>query len=177
MANRRMENSSANSLRVLNETMRMGNETVEELERQAESLDRTERRLDEMHVDLDKGERNLRKIKSVFGGISNYFSSRKTVEEVTNPKGFKYTPPKPTSVKSKPPQSKQKQAPLPGTGNKKVDRNLDEIEKALDQLKGIGELMGEQLDDSDAQISRVAYKLERNDIKVKKLNRDIKEEL
>ena len=181
MANRRMEESSARSLRVLNETMRIGIDTTEELERQAESLDKTERRLDEMHVDLDKGERNLRKIKSPFGGISNYFSRKKTVKDVTDPKDYK----EPPSSKSRSasaqaqsrPQRKQQQAPPESTGNDVVDGNLDEMEKALYQLQGVGEMIGWQLDDSDRQLDRVAHKLDRNHVKVEKLNKGIKREL
>ena len=181
MANRRMEESSARSLRVLNETMRIGIDTTEELERQAESLDKTERRLDEMHVDLDKGERNLRKIKSPFGGISNYFSRKKTVKDVTDPKDYK----EPPSSKSRSasaqaqsrPQRKQQQAPPESTGNDVVDRNLDEMEKGLHQLKGVGEMMGRQLDDSDKQLDRVAHQLNRNHKEIEELNEGIRKEL
>ena len=179
MANRRMEESSANSLRTLNETMQMGKDTTEELERQAESLDRTERRLDEMHVDLDKGERNLRKIKSPFGGIANYFSRRKTVDEVTEPKGYKPTQSKGASKPKPGPAKKQQQKPYAdaSTGNTVVDDNLEEMEKALFQLKGIGEVIGTQLDDSEQQIDRVKYKIDRDHVKMDKLNKGIKKEL
>lgn len=178
MANKRMEESSASSLRTLNETMKMGIDTTEELERQAESLDRTERRLDEMHVDLDKGERNLRKIKSPFGGITNYFSRRKTVDEVTDPKGFKPTQTK-GAAKSKPGPANKKQQSYAdaSTGNTVVDDNLEEMGKALFQLKGIGEVMGTQLDDSEQQIDRVKYKIDRDHVKMDKLNKGIKREL
>ncbi len=180
MANQRMEQSSAHSLRVLNETLQLGTETAEELERQAEVLDKTERTLDEMHQDLDVGERHLRKIKSPFGGVYNIFSRRKTVDELTDPKGCKQAP-KP----KKQPQKKSKSAfsknefegPAASTGNEVVDRNLDEMEKALFRLKGVGELLGDQLDDSEVQVDRVSKKLERNDIKINKLNKGIKKEL
>ena len=183
MANHRMEESSARSLRVLNETMRMGVDTTEELERQAESLDKTERMLDEMHVDLDKGERHMRQIKSPFGGISNYFSRKKTVEQVTDPKGLKSKQGKGSSAarSQPPPKSKQKQKqkdpPPQGTGNAIVDQNLDEMERALNQLKGIGEVIGSQLDDSEVQIDRVGHKLQRNHVKMDKLTKDVKREL
>lgn len=179
MANKRMEDSSANSLRVLNETMRMGIDTTNELDRQAESLDKTERMLDEMHVDLDRGEQHLRKIKSPFGGVANYFSRKKKVEEVTDPKGFKgSTKPKPAE-KGKPQKKQaQRQAATPeSTGNEIVDRNLDEMEKALHQLHGIGQVIGYQLDESDQQLDRIGYKMERNHVKVDKLNKGIRKEL
>lgn len=177
---RRMEDSSFNSLRTLNDCVRMGVDTTEELERQAESLDRVERRLDEVHVGLDKGERNLRKIKSPFGGVMNYFSKRKPINEVTDPKGFKPSSQSDGKKVSGSRQQVQKQAPQPvykSTGSEIVDKNLDQMGRALDDLMGIGELIGEQLDDSDKQIDRVAYKMERDDIKMKKLNQGIKKEL
>lgn len=181
MANRRMEASSANSLRALNETMRMGIDTTEELERQAESMDITERRLDEMHVELDKGERNMRRIKSPFGGIGNYFSRKKTVEEVIDPKGLKPQAKRGSSstAKTKPATKKQQQQleAAPGTGNAVVDKNLDEMGKALYQLRGIGEVMGTQLDDSEQQLDRVKFKVDRDHVKIDKLNKDIKKEL
>jgi hypothetical protein len=177
MANRRMEASSANSLRALNETMRIGIDTTEELERQAESLDKTERRLDEIHVELDKGERNMRRIKSPFAGIGNYFSRKKSIDEVTDPKALRSQEKKSTARSKPAPKKKQQQAPAQSTGNVVVDKNLDEMEKALFQLRGVGEVIGCQLDDSERQLDRVQYKLERDHIKVDKLNKDIKREL
>lgn len=174
-AHRRMEESSANSLRSLNECIDMGIDTTEELERQAEVLDQVERRLDEMDVDLEKSKKNMRVIRSPFGGIANYFARRKPVSEITDPKvpssqtrskGFSSKP-------QPPPQAKQ----YASTDNSIVDSNLDEMEKALHTLKGIGELINYQLDDSDAQISRVGVKVHRENAKLGKITSDIKREL
>ena len=181
---RRMEDSSFNSLRTLHDCVRMGTETTEELDRQAEALDRVETRLDEIHVGLDKGERNLRKIKSPFGGMMNYFSKKKSVSEVTDPKGFKPSQQPSNSKKSGSAGGKQQaQAQVPqqqsykSTGSEVVDKNLDLMGKALDDLMGIGELIGEQLDDSDRQIDRITYKMDRDHVKMEKLNKGIKKEL
>ena len=181
---RKMEDSSFSSLRTLHDCVRMGTETTEELERQAEALDRTEARLDEIHVGVDKGERNLRKIKSPFGGVMNYFSKKKTVSEVTDPKGYK--PSTSDNKKSSSGSSKSgaqkgqgpvQQQSYKSTGSEVVDKNLDLMGRALDDLMGIGELIGEQLEDSEQQIDRITYKTERDDIKLKKLNQGIKKEL
>lgn len=179
----KMEDSSFSSLRTLHDCIRMGTETTEELERQAEALDRTEARLDGIHVDLDRGQKHLNKIKSPFGGIKNYFTKKKTVNEVTDPKGFKpsqgdYK----KSSNSRGKQQAQVQASAPqqtykSTGSVVVDKNLDLMGKALDDLMGLGELIGEQLDDSDAQIERITHKVDRDDVKLKKLNEGIKREL
>ena len=173
-----MEEASSQSLRTLNDCLHMGSDTAEELERQAESLDRTERCLDEMHVELDQSKKHMRQIKSPFGGIGNYFARRKKVEEVTDPKL-----PKGSSQGSQKSQSSASSAPPPsmnelqGTGNVTVDRNCTEMSKALYQLKGMGELIGEQLNDSSAQIDRIQYKVERTDTKIKGVNKDIRRQL
>lgn len=183
----RMEDSSFRSLRTLHDCVRMGTETTEELDRQAEALDRVETKLDQIHVGLDKGERNLRKIKSPFGGMMNYFSKKKSVSEVTDPKGFKPSQQQSGSKKSgsaggKGGGKQQAQAQVPqqtykSTGSEVVDKNLDMMGRALDDLMGLGELIGEQLDDSNVQIERITYKTDRDDIKMKKLNQGIKKEL
>merc|ERR1719210_945520 len=68
--------SSNRSLGLLYESERAGAATAEELNRQKEQLKRTEERLDDINSTLKTSERHLQGIKSVFGGIKNYFSSR-----------------------------------------------------------------------------------------------------
>lgn len=180
LAIRRMEESSASSLRSLNETYQMGVNTAVELDSQADTLDRVERRLDEMHVDLDKGKRNMRLIKSPFGGIANYFSKRSSVKDVTDPKGYEQRPSKssapPKETVKKRPDSTQLQQ-YESTGSTVVDENLDEMSKQLDRLMGVGHLIGASLDDSEDQIDRVRYKVDRNKTKVEAISKDIKTQL
>nr|XP_015221308.1 PREDICTED: synaptosomal-associated protein 29 [Lepisosteus oculatus] len=49
---------------------------VQELVRQGEALKRTERMLDNMDQDLKTSERHINSIKSVWGGIVNYFKAK-----------------------------------------------------------------------------------------------------
>ena len=179
MANRRMEEASSQSVRTLHDCLRMGSDTAVELDRQAEALDRTERRLDEMHVDLDQSKRNMRLIKSPFGGVANYFARRKATKEITDPKLPKSQSRSQSSRSSSGSRSAgpQSMAAMKSTGNATVDKNCEEMSKALHQLKGVGELIGQQLDDSDAQLDRIQYKMDRTDVKVQKLNKDIKRQL
>ena len=184
-AYRRMEDSSANSLRVLNETMNMGVDTTVELDRQQESLDRTERRLDEIHVDLDRGETHLRKIRSPFGGL--FSRKKKQVNEVTDPKELRAKEAarlqhrekdqKERDARDRRRSKEQEQQAYSGTGSAVVDKNLDEMEKMLHQLHGVGEMINDQLDESDATVDRLTYKMDRDDLKMKKLNKGIKREL
>ena len=185
LANRQMEDSSASCMRLMYETMDMATETSEELERQSESLDRTEAHLDGMEVDLECSKRRMREVKSMFGSLKNHF---------TKPKFF--PEPKP-AAKSKPPGSQtkwgrggggegggkkggvqaQKQASKESTGNAIVDKNLDELEWGLRQLEGQAYLMGSQLDESDAQVERIKTKMDRNNIRIKRVTRDINGQL
>jgi len=72
----RTVDSSNRSLGLLYESERAGAATAEELNRQKEQLKRTEERLDDINSTLKTSERHLQGIKSVFGGIKNYFSSK-----------------------------------------------------------------------------------------------------
>ena len=176
-----MEDTSANSLRTLNECLHMGVDTAQELDRQAEALDRTEKRLDEMYLDLDQSKKHMRQIKSPFGGIANYFARKKKVEEVTDPKIPKgvaaQSQTKRSSTKGSGAVAPPSLSGFQSTGNATVDRNCDEMSKALHQLRGMGELIGEQLDDSSTQIDRIQYKVDRTDVKIKGVNKDIRRQL
>jgi len=65
--------SSQRSISLLYESERTGQATAEELLRQKEQLKQTESRLTDINSTLKQSERHLQGIKSVFGGIRNYF--------------------------------------------------------------------------------------------------------
>lgn len=159
-ANRRMEDSSFRCVQVLNETVKMATDTSEELEIQAESLDRTEDNLDKMAIDLECSRRSMREVKSMFGSLVNRF---------TKPKIPSDPPPKKSSVpssKSSKGASKptvQAQVQKKSTGNKVVDRNLDQLEFGLKQLEGQAYLIGSLLDESNDQLEHVS-KMDHNNI-------------
>ena len=170
---RRMDESSSRSLRIVNECLAMGLDTSSELERQAETMDRVERTLGNMEVDLDQSKRHMRKIKSPFGGVANYFSKPSYGSgdgKSTSRSGRKV--PEPREERNRRPVQTNA-----STGSEITDRNVEEMGKALHQLKGVGLLLGDQLDDSLAQIERTRGKVDRNQGKVKKVTRDIKVEL
>ncbi|TRY63241.1 hypothetical protein TCAL_00375 [Tigriopus californicus] len=72
----RTVDSSHRSLGLLYESEKVGQATAEELSRQKEQLQATESRLDDINSTLNRSERHLQGIKSIFGGIRNYFSGR-----------------------------------------------------------------------------------------------------
>ena len=68
--------SSQRSLGLLHESEKVGMATAEELSRQKEQLRGTEQRLDDINATLKQSERHLTGIKSIFGGLRNYFSGK-----------------------------------------------------------------------------------------------------
>ncbi|MCI4380997.1 hypothetical protein PGIGA_G00246360 [Pangasianodon gigas] len=65
--------SSSRSLRLIYESEKIGTETAEELIRQGEVLKRTERMVDNMEQDMKTSQKHINSIKSVWGGLVNYF--------------------------------------------------------------------------------------------------------
>jgi synaptosomal-associated protein 29 len=68
--------SSQRSLGLLYESEKVGVATADELSRQKDQLKNTEQRLDDINSTLKQSERHLNGIKSVFGGLRNYFSGK-----------------------------------------------------------------------------------------------------
>ncbi|NXX82923.1 SNP29 protein, partial [Urocolius indicus] len=68
--------STTRSLSLLYESERIGVATSEELVRQGEALKRTEQMVDKMDQDLKTSQRHINSIKSVWGGLVNYFKAK-----------------------------------------------------------------------------------------------------
>ncbi|TRY96783.1 hypothetical protein DNTS_014503 [Danionella cerebrum] len=68
--------SSFRSLGHIYESEKIGAETAEELVRQGEALKRTERMIDNMEQDMRTSQRHINTIKSVWGGMVNYFKGK-----------------------------------------------------------------------------------------------------
>eukprot|EP00066_Takifugu_rubripes_P008709 XP_003975097.1 PREDICTED: synaptosomal-associated protein 29 [Takifugu rubripes] len=68
--------SSYRSLGLIYESEKIGVETAEELMRQGEALKRTDKMLDNMDQDLKTSQRHITSIKSVWGGLVNYFRTK-----------------------------------------------------------------------------------------------------
>ncbi|XP_063271903.1 synaptosomal-associated protein 29 [Prinia subflava] len=68
--------STTRSLSLLYESERIGVAASEELVRQGEALRRTEQMVDKMDQDLKTSQRHINSIKSVWGGLVNYFKAK-----------------------------------------------------------------------------------------------------
>ncbi|KAF5898660.1 synaptosomal-associated protein 29, partial [Clarias magur] len=65
--------SSNRSLCLIYDSEKIGTETAEELIRQGEALKRTERMVDNMGQDMKTSQKHINSIRSVWGGLVNYF--------------------------------------------------------------------------------------------------------
>ncbi|NXF03910.1 SNP29 protein, partial [Smithornis capensis] len=68
--------STARSLSLLYESEHIGVAASEELVRQGEALKRTEQMVDKMDQDLKTSQKHINSIKSVWGGLVNYFKAK-----------------------------------------------------------------------------------------------------
>ncbi|XP_076586293.1 synaptosomal-associated protein 29 [Chaetodon auriga] len=84
--------SSHRSLGLIYESEKMGVETAEELVRQGEVLKRTDKMLDNMDQDLKTSQTHINSIKSVWGGLVNYFKGKpETKPPPEQPKAYQAT--------------------------------------------------------------------------------------
>lgn len=169
---KRMEKSSTNSLKALNDSYSIGVETIQHLDSQAKTLHRVERRLDGMKEDLDETNRYVQPVESLFDRIVTFFSRR---QEVTVPKRYSVAAlgaPKKTSARSR---SKEDPHYSHQWGSRVVKDNMEEMDRQLDRLEGVGMVMSRQLDDSEVQTNRIGPKMTRDEICIKKLTREIKQ--
>ncbi|XP_026877948.2 synaptosomal-associated protein 29 [Electrophorus electricus] len=68
--------SSFRSLGLIHESEKIGTETAEELVHQGEAIERTKRMLDNMDQDMKTSQKHINSIKSVWGGLVNYFRGK-----------------------------------------------------------------------------------------------------
>ncbi|XP_033628067.1 synaptosomal-associated protein 29-like [Asterias rubens] len=76
-----MLQSTQRSLGLVYESEDAGNETAHELLRQGEQLQNIDKKLDTINKDLDASKRHVTSLRSVFGGVVNYFQGKKAAKE------------------------------------------------------------------------------------------------
>ncbi|XP_003419345.1 synaptosomal-associated protein 29 [Loxodonta africana] len=91
--------STSRSLSLMYESERVGVASSEELIRQRGVLERTEKMVDKMDQDLKTSQKHINSIKSVFGGLVNYFRSKPAE-----------TPPEQNGIQAAQPNSRLKEA-------------------------------------------------------------------
>ncbi|KAI6656380.1 synaptosomal-associated protein 29-like [Oopsacas minuta] len=168
MYEQKMAESTARSLRHIDEAYQSGAEAGKMLDEQNEQLGNIEVNLDNIDSSCGKADRELTQIQTVFGGVVNYFkrekSTLKNSENSTQPANKEI----PKLQSSVPVVARGK--PEPKTV---VDQNLDQIDNGLDILSEMALQLGDQIDDSNKKLDRIYDKQENVNTKVNKLNKKI----
>uniref|UniRef100_A0A0B7AR90 t-SNARE coiled-coil homology domain-containing protein n=1 Tax=Arion vulgaris TaxID=1028688 RepID=A0A0B7AR90_9EUPU len=195
--------STQRALSSIYESEAMGVATAEELLRQAETLDNIENKLDGMQQNMKVSQRHLNNIKSVFGGIKNWWSGDKKVAENT---------PAPESANSRlraTIEKTEKSKPDVGgfydnddntldsqfmAGSKKqgggqytmiapvtrsareeeIDSNLGLMSDGMSRLKGLAMGLGDEIERQNEQLDRELIKVDRTDQLISHQNTQMK---
>lgn len=176
---------------MLNETEVVGIQTAEELSIQREKLETTNRNLDEINNSLRHSQKHINGIKSIFGGLKNYFSNKNTLQ--SQPISEAGTSSLPTPVPNNPNEMKQvrsntttysaasssasgisvqKKAPSK-VFEDRLNSNLDAMCDNLSRLKGLAEDLNGEIESQNDLIDDLVYKSENVEIKMTRQQKDI----
>jgi synaptosomal-associated protein 29 len=171
--------------------------------RQREQLERTDKRLDDINSTLRFSQKHIQGIKSVFGGLKNYFSGSKSMDLApgSSATGLK-TPESPVSPmsninlvdklnsnaeyirqNSEHPffrihglsQEEENYHKVPDKNIAAVlEKNLDEMSGSIARLKGLAIGLSEEIDTQNDLIDSITDKAEKADITLQRQNKDIR---
>ena len=181
-----MLDSSRRSRQTLDETVRMGADIMVELDDQGQKLTRTERRLDNIDQDLRTSQRTIREIRSVFGGVVNWFtkdklattpstaSSQQTTAGGRGDAGLSqaaHSAQRSTADARRHQQQQQEKKTYRSAQEQEVDQNLAAMSDSLAVLQSMGTDMGNTLQAQNDQIDRMSGRVLTLDDKVRDLNK------
>lgn len=200
--------SSYRSVGLIYETEKIGVETAEELKRQGEVLKRADNMLDNMDQDLKTSQRHINSIKSVWGGLVNYFKGKpETKPPPEDPKSYQANSTLQTAMSSSREQEDKYQASHPNLrkldtaafgasasvdssssrhmgypqnrylkeAHQTLDNNLDEMSGGLQRLKNLGLGLQSEIDEQDASIDSLINKVDKMDLKINNVNKQMKQ--
>jgi synaptosomal-associated protein 29 len=189
--------STGRSLRALEESEQIGVSTAENLLAQGEQLRKAEKNLDHIQNTTTQSQKHLNNIKSIFGGVKNYFSRTPSAKPSPSPSedNFKSTTKLESTVTtlqtetvtydrtggpssiggSLPAASKQN---LVGTRwgamDDEIDDNLDLMAKNLSRLKNLGMGLQDEIDEQNKVIDRLSVKADKADIVIRDQDKQMK---
>lgn len=182
----RQLDSTMRALRSIQESEIMGVATAEELLRQGEQLNNIERKTDEINQTMTVTQKHLNNIKSVFGGIKNWWGAKKTPtaakEPETKPNRLQETLEKHRSdqpVRRNPDtrgfyqedddldedfmkgaRTQQYFKPVTHSAREEqLNENLGEISNGLTTLKGLALGLGDEIERQNNQLDRLGPKV------------------
>jgi t-SNARE complex subunit (syntaxin) len=156
--------STRRALRSLNESREVGTKTAAELVRQGEKLQAIEENLDTVNSKLTDTQKNLNKIKSVFGGIKNKFvftgsnsssnaKSSKNADKLSGSKSMGDF-----NINSNN-SAKPEFATITGSDREKeLNKNLEEMSLGLKDLANLARDMNREMDRQNPMLERLNTK-------------------
>ena len=173
-----------------------------ELMRQREQLERTDRRLEDINNTLRFSQKHIQGIKSVFGGLKNYFSGSKSMDL---PPGFSASGMKSPDSPMSPTSASSLEARLNSSAEESrhnsehpsfrfhglseeeefnptvakniaavLEKNLDEMSGSIARLKGLALGLSEEIDTQNDMIDSITERAEKDDITLQRQNKDIR---
>lgn len=181
----RQLDSTMRALRSIQESESMGVATAEELLRQGEQLNNIERKTDEINQTMTVTQKHLNNIKSVFGGIKNWWGAKKTPaatsEPETKPSRLQETLEKHRAdqpVRRNPDtrgfyqdddldedfmkgaRTQQYVTPITHSAREEqLNENLGQISDGLTTLKGLALGLGDEIERQNTQLDRLGPKV------------------
>ncbi|KAM5262443.1 synaptosomal-associated protein 29 [Ctenodactylus gundi] len=192
--------STSRSLSLMYESEKVGVASSEELVRQRGVLERTEKMVDKMDQDLKTSQKHISSIKSVFGGLVNYFRSKpaetsaeqngtlapqpndrlKEAISTSKEQEAKYVASHPNlrkleDVDSAVSPEAHPQNPHLRAYHQKIDSNLDELSAGLGRLKDIALGMKTEIEEQDDILDRLTTKVDKLDINIKSTEKKVRQ--
>ncbi|XP_013406429.1 synaptosomal-associated protein 29 [Lingula anatina] len=203
-AQERTLESTQRSMASLYESERMGIDTAEELVRQGEQLDNIETKVARINQDTKTSQKHLNNIKSIFGGIKNWFSKDKEppatiperepsslqtwVEGQSGRDDLQERDHNPDNHPAMRIRNSEGRGAVGGTGrgqtqayggkrdayDEQVDKNLDEMSGVLSRLQFLGKGLGTEIDRQNEQIDRIDLATEKATTNVDDQNKQMR---
>ena len=171
----RIENSTTESLRLVQETLNIGAATAAELEGQGRQIDNIHNNLTEINQSVKKSEHHVRGIKSIFGALWNKAKGPPKVE-VNIPKVPQQTvAPMPSSsnhtrdVQSGPLYAQEKHR----LDTERTHDNLQQIGLGVQGLREMALSMGDEMDRQNRKLGDVNQAADKANFGVNHLTKDI----
>jgi len=167
-----IEDSTTESLRLVQETLNSGAATAVELDRQGKQIDNIHDNLVTIQKDIKQSERHVRGMKSIFGA---FWNKMKPAPVETTPGPEKITPSKAPVTKSQPKSggaSGSRQLERHALDTDRTHDNLVQIDTGVLSLKEMALSMSNELDRQNTKLGDVNVEATKADAGMVKINRE-----
>jgi len=171
-----IENSTTESLRLVQETLNIGAATAAELEGQGKQIDKIHGNLVDINQSVKKSEHHVRGIKSIFGALWNRATgppkeqlNLPKVEPIAAPSTSGSAPGRSADVRSGPLYTTEKHR----LDTQRTHDNLQQIGVGVQSMREMALSMGDELDRQNKKLVDVNQEADRANLGVNKLTKDM----